>query len=74
GIPKQDQSCLFQRFFRASNVDRLEKSGLGLGLFISANIVQEHGGRIWVESEPGCGSTFYFSLPLDDDRLAESRH
>lgn len=74
GISKQDQSCLFQRFFRASNVDRLEKSGLGLGLFISANIVREHGGHIWVESEPGCGSTFYFSLPLDDDRLTESKN
>lgn len=74
GIPKQDQSCLFQRSFRASNVDRLQKNGLGLGLFISANIVREHGGHIWVESEPGCGSTFYFSLPLDDDRLTESRH
>ncbi|MCL5961231.1 MAG: ATP-binding protein [Chloroflexi bacterium] len=62
GIPAEDLPHLFQRFYRAKTGKKAE--GLGLGLYICRLIVEEHRGRIWVESEPGKGSTFYFSLPL----------
>jgi PAS domain S-box-containing protein len=63
GIAKDKQENIFTRFFR---VDESEKyfSGLGIGLFISSEIISQHGGKIWVESNLGKGSTFYFSLPV----------
>ncbi|HYC83029.1 MAG TPA: ATP-binding protein, partial [Candidatus Paceibacterota bacterium] len=64
GIPKQKQSRIFQRYYRAHDRD-LAYTGLGIGLYISYQIVQRHGGRMWVDSEEGKGSTFYFSLPLN---------
>jgi PAS domain S-box-containing protein len=64
GIPVTQQSRVFQRFFRASNVSTSNYSGLGLGLFISHGIISRHGGRMWLESAEGEGSTFYFALPL----------
>jgi signal transduction histidine kinase len=64
GIPAAQQSRVFQRFFRASNVSTSNYSGLGLGLFISHGIITRHGGRMWLESTEGEGSTFYFALPL----------
>ncbi len=64
GIPANQQSRVFQRFFRASNVSTSNYSGLGLGLFISHGIITRHGGRMWLESVEGEGSTFYFALPL----------
>lgn len=64
GIPAAQQSRVFQRFFRASNVSTSNYSGLGLGLFISHGIITRHGGRMWLESAEGQGSTFYFALPL----------
>lgn len=70
GISQEDQDKLFSQFYRASNA-RSEFSGLGLGLFISKEIVTRHGGRIWVESTQGEGSTFHVVLPLraqDDGR------
>jgi two-component system CheB/CheR fusion protein len=66
GIPVEQQSQVFKRFFRASNVASSRYSGLGLGLFISHGIVERHGGRMWLESKEGDGSTFYFALPLED--------
>ncbi len=65
GIPADQQSQVFMRFFRARNVATTAFSGLGLGLYISHEIVSRHGGRIWVESEEGKGSGFYFMLPLE---------
>lgn len=62
GISKNDQKRIFERFERAINSS--EVSGLGLGLFISREIVEAHSGKIWVESEIDHGSTFYISLPL----------
>lgn len=59
GIPPDHLPKLFQQFSRFG-----EASGLGLGLFISRTFVEMHGGRIWTESAPGRGSTFYFSLPF----------
>jgi len=66
GIPAADLPRIFERFSRASNVDDRRFHGMGLGLFICRGIVEEHGGRIWVESEVGKGSTFHVGLPLAD--------
>jgi signal transduction histidine kinase len=68
GIPADQQSQVFSRFFRASNVTsaKYPYPGMGLGLFISQGIVQRHGGKIWVESSADEGSTFSFSLPCRD--------
>jgi PAS domain S-box-containing protein len=64
GIPKEAQNQLFGKFFRVDNSDRREIGGTGLGLAISREIVEAHGGKIWVESELGQGSTFYFTIPV----------
>ncbi len=61
GIPQEYHDRIFERFFRVTGSDKPE--GTGLGLFIVKNIVQSHGGRIWVESEEGRGATFKFTLP-----------
>jgi signal transduction histidine kinase len=68
GIPAADLPRIFERFSRASNVDDRRFHGMGLGLFICRGIVEEHGGRIWVESEVGKGSTFHVALPVADGR------
>ncbi len=62
GIAPEDQPRLFQRYFRAE-AGRERREALGLGLYIARTLVEAHGGRIWVESELGKGSTFSFSLP-----------
>ncbi|HEX8819159.1 MAG TPA: ATP-binding protein [Archangium sp.] len=64
GIPPDQRLQLFERFFRARNAPISGFGGLGLGLYICRDIVEHHGGRIWVESEVGRGSTFRFTLPL----------
>ena len=63
GIPQQDQSKLFAPFQRLGNSRVEGVKGTGLGLLVCRRLVEAHGGRIWVESEPGKGSTFFFSLP-----------
>jgi signal transduction histidine kinase len=65
GIPPDQLGKLFQKFARVRSEDHLKVSGTGLGLYICRLIVEGHGGQIWVESEPGRGSTFGMSLPLD---------
>jgi signal transduction histidine kinase len=65
GIPAEDQPLVFERFHRARNVDDRRFAGMGLGLYIARGIVEQHGGRIWVESTPGVGSTFYVAVPAD---------
>ncbi|WP_224240195.1 sensor histidine kinase [Hyalangium gracile] len=60
GIPSHQLDAVFERFWQARGEDR---RGLGLGLYISKGIVEAHGGRIWVESQPDVGSTFAFTLP-----------
>ena len=64
GIAPDDQKRLFQKFFRADNTSTREAGGTGLGLVIAKTIVELLGGAIWVESEPGRGTRFYFTLPL----------
>jgi len=64
GIKPQDQEKLFDRYYRIESVQNQTISGFGLGLYLSAEIIHRHKGKVWVESEMGKGSTFYFSLPL----------
>lgn len=71
GIVKEDQKQIFESFFRAGNTTGGKFSGLGLGLHICYKIIQRHGGKIWVESEEGKGSTFFFTLPLKPSKEYE---
>jgi NtrC-family two-component system sensor histidine kinase KinB len=64
GIPKEYQSKIFDKFVQVKNNDEYPVTGAGLGLAIVRDIIQAHGGRIWVESEPGQGSTFKFTVPV----------
>ncbi|MCD6302888.1 MAG: response regulator [Anaerolineae bacterium] len=64
GIPAEEQQRLFEPFYQAQSLLRGHKGGTGLGLSISKRFVEMHGGRIWLESVVGQGSTFSFSLPL----------
>lgn len=64
GIPRNKQDKVFERFFRASGPGKETYPGLGLGLYISSEIIKRSGGRIWVESTEGKGSTFCILLPI----------
>jgi signal transduction histidine kinase len=64
GIPKEDQQRIFDRFYQLETLPSGKGEGFGLGLAIARHIVKAHGGRIWVESEPQRGSTFFFTLPI----------
>lgn len=64
GIAKEKQEKVFERFFRVSGKNQDTFAGLGLGLYISAEIVKRHSGHIWVESEENKGATFSFTLPI----------
>lgn len=63
GIPSADQPKIFERFYRVLDSGRKKVSGLGMGLYIAREIVQQHGGQIWLESTEGEGSIFCVSLP-----------
>jgi signal transduction histidine kinase len=65
GIPASDLPHIFERFYRAKNVDDQQFAGMGLGLFICCAIVEQHGGRIWAQSSKAMGTTFHVLLPLD---------
>ena len=64
GISQEDQKMIFDRFFRVSNVQK-HFPGMGIGLYICAQIIKQHGGKLWVDSEPGKGATFSFTLPIE---------
>jgi GAF domain-containing protein len=76
GITPEDQAKIFDRFFRADHPMVQETAGTGLGLSITQSLVLMHGGRLWVESEPGKGSTFEFTLPrvLENKSQLEATH
>jgi two-component system phosphate regulon sensor histidine kinase PhoR len=69
GIPKEDLSRIFERFYRVDKGRSKELGGTGLGLSIVKHLVQAHGGRVWVESQPGKGSIFYFTLPKRSESM-----
>lgn len=70
GIPKQQQSRIFEKFFRADNVKDKATDGTGLGLYIAKTITEKHGGKLWFDSQENKGSTFYVSLPLEAVEVA----
>jgi signal transduction histidine kinase len=63
GIPAEHLPRVFDHFHRVDNRNTRQVGGTGIGLTIAKHLVEAHGGRIWVESEPGKGSTFRFTLP-----------
>ena len=63
GIPSDERVKIFEKFYQCAGDGGQKPRGTGLGLAISKTLVELHGGEIWVDSEPGCGSTFYFTLP-----------
>jgi signal transduction histidine kinase len=67
GIRREDIGRIFSPYWQS---ERAERMGAGLGLPIVKGIVESHGGKIWVESEEGRGTRFYFTLPVDDTSLA----
>jgi two-component system, OmpR family, phosphate regulon sensor histidine kinase PhoR len=73
GIPQADQPRIFERFYRVDAARSREVGGTGLGLAIAKHLVEVHGGRLWVESEIGQGSQFYFTVPIFDAERAGQR-
>lgn len=78
GIPKEHQAKVFDRFHRVDNRDTRKVGGTGIGLYLVKHLVEAHGGKIWVESEPGVGSSFIFEQPVyppqfqNDEEAAQS--
>jgi PAS domain S-box-containing protein len=69
GIKPGDLDKIFDRYYRVETSHTQHIAGFGIGLYLSSEIIQRHGGKVWAESESGVGSTFYFSLPLEPDRI-----
>ncbi|MBL4676769.1 MAG: PAS domain S-box protein [Mucilaginibacter sp.] len=65
GIKMEDQKKIFERFYRVGEIQQ-RFPGMGIGLYVCDQIIKNHGGTLWVESEPGRGATFNFTLPLDE--------
>jgi len=73
GIPEEEQEHLFDRFYRVDSSLRRRTKGAGLGLYLARALVEAHGGRIWVHSQPGEGSTFFFTLPIARPEAGQER-
>ena len=65
GIPKKQQPRMFEKFFRADNVQTAETEGTGLGLYIAKAIIERHGGKTRFESEENVGTTFFVELLMN---------
>jgi PAS domain S-box-containing protein len=65
GIAPEDQARIFERFYRVDNTLGRQTQGAGLGLYLAQAIINAHGGKLWVESQPGRGSRFIFTVPLE---------
>jgi signal transduction histidine kinase len=72
GIPPEEKEKIFAKFYRIAEVNGENPKGTGLGLAISKALVELHGGKIWVESEPSRGSTFLFTLPVSGPQSSGS--
>jgi PAS domain S-box-containing protein len=72
GIPPDARANLFQKFYRVDNAETRRIGGTGLGLALVKEIVHAHGGEVWVESEVGLGSTFFFSLPVPQETSSQT--
>lgn len=66
GIPLDEQARVFERFYRGEMARQASSPGAGLGLFLTKAIIEAHGGRIWVESDPGRGASFSFTIPYGE--------
>ncbi len=64
GISKEQQGRVFTKFFRGTNAIKADTEGTGLGLFITKNIIEAHGGKIWFKTKEGVGTTLHFTLPI----------
>jgi len=71
GLSKEDQAKVFERFYRVGGSNQNTYPGLGLGLYISSEIIKRHKGRVWVESKKAKGSTFCFSLPMTKQKFKQ---
>lgn len=72
GINHNNKEKLFDRYYRVENTHTQHISGFGIGLYLSAEIINRHAGKIWVESEIGFGLTFYFNLPLNFNKILDA--
>ena len=72
GISEEDQERLFEKFFRSSAREARSQTGTGLGLAIVRSIAERHGGRVWVESVIGEGSTFHLQVPITQPESSQT--
>jgi signal transduction histidine kinase len=74
GIPEEQQKRIFDKFFRSDNIVKYQTEGTGLGLYISKNIIEQLGGKIWFQSVENLGSIFSFSLPIAKQGVHKDNH